>query len=307
MIFQYLLLFPLRKATMNAVKSIYFFAFRYVTFSITAWVNIFGKMKEIMAVTPSRSRFRLISSRLILTIYAAGMLALYPAVITAAGSIKAAVAANFLLPFNEIAAAFESETGVKVEGTFSSTGNLYAQAISGAPYDIFLSADEQTPGKLYEQGLSEKPFIYATGRAVLWGEGKFCSAKGWQEALRMRGIRKIALANPATAPYGTAAEAALKKSGLWDEVSERLVTAQNVGQAFQYAVTGGTDMSFCALSSALSERGRKGCYYLIEEALPIRQSACLVKRSTAKKDALLFLKYLASPRALEIKKRYGYI
>ena len=238
---------------------------------------------------------------------AAAVLASLPARALAAETLTAAVAANFMLPFKEIAAAFESETKIKVQGTFSSTGNLYAQTLSGAPYDVFLSADEKAPGKLYEQGLSEKPFVYATGRAVLWGEGKSCGAKDWKEALRRKGIRKIGLANPATAPYGTAAEAALKKSGLWKEVSGRLVIAQNVGQAFQYAVSGGTDMSFCALSSARSERGLKGCCYLIEEAPPIKQSACLIKRSPGEKEALHFLKFLDSPRAIEIKKRYGYI
>lgn len=233
--------------------------------------------------------------------------AFYPAPAGAAITLKAAVAANFMLPFNEISAAFEAETGIKVEGTFSSTGNLYAQTINGAPYDVFLAADEKTPGKLYGQGLGEEPFVYATGRVVLWGEGKSCGAKGWIDALRMKGVRKIGLANPATAPYGAAAEAALKASGLRDEVGRRLVVAQNVGQAFQYAVSGGTDASFCALSSALSERGKKGCYYLIEQAPPIKQTACLIKRSQVKKEAYLFLKFLGSPEAIKIKKRYGYI
>lgn len=214
---------------------------------------------------------------------AAAVLVALPACAHAAGALKAAVAANFMLPFKEIAAAFESETKIKVEGTFSSTGNLYAQTLGGAPYDVFLSADEKTPGKLHEQGLSEKPFVYATGRAILWGEGKACGAKDWKEALRRKGIRKIGLANSSTAPYGTAAEAALKKSGLWNEVSGRLVIAQNAGQAFQYAVTGGTDMSFCALSSALSERGLKGCYYRVEEAPPTKQSACLIKGAPGRK------------------------
>ena len=237
---------------------------------------------------------------------AAAVLTFQPALIHAAETLKAAVAANFMLPFKEIAAAFESETRIRVEGTFSSTGNLYAQTLSGAPYDVFLSADEKTPAQLHGQGLSEKPFIYTTGRAVLWGEEKSCGAKDWKEALRRNGIRKVGLANPATAPYGTAAEAALRKSGLWGEVSGRLVIAQNVGQAFQYAVTGGTDLSFCALSSALSERGMKGCYYLIEEAPLIKQSACLIMKSAGKEDALRFLRFLDSPRAIEIKKRYGY-
>ncbi len=190
----------------------------------------------------------------------------YPVLSHSSGILQAAVAANFIMPFQEIAAAFEKQTGIKVEMTVASTGNLYAQTINGAPYDIFLSADEKTPERLLEKGLGEKPLIYATGRVVLWGEGKICGARGWKEALRKEGVRRIALANPEFAPYGAAAETALKKSSLWSEMNGRLVMAQNVGQSFQYAVTGGTDGSFCSLSSALSEAGAKGCRYAIDEA-----------------------------------------
>ena len=243
----------------------------------------------------------------VLGICAVVLIALHPAFSHAADGLKAAVAANFMVPFREIAAAFETETTIKVEAAYSSTGNLYGQIINGAPYDVFLSADEETPQSLFEKGMADKPFLYATGRVVLWGAGKeICGAKNWNEALKRYGVKKIAIANPVTAPYGAAAEAALKKSGLWGEMSERLVTAQNVGQSFQYAVTGGTDGSFCALSAALSEPGARGCYYLIDEAPPIRQAACLLNRTTMKNDASRFLTFLNSPKASEIKKRYGY-
>jgi len=235
------------------------------------------------------------------------LIVLCPAFTHAAEGLKAAVAANFMIPFKEIAAAFEAETKIPVEATYTSTGSLYGQIINGAPYDVFLSADEKTPRLLFEKGEAEEPVLYATGRVVLWGGGKeICGAKNWKEALRRPGVRKIAIANPVTAPYGAAAEAALKKSGLWTETEGRLVTAQNVGQSFQYAMTGGTDGSFCALSSALSEQGRKGCHYVLDEAPPIRQAACLLKRTARKNDASRLLLFLDSPRASEIKKRYGY-
>jgi len=237
----------------------------------------------------------------------AGILIAFCPVCSHAAGLKAAVAANFMVPFQEIAAAFEGETKIKVEATYSSTGSLYGQIVNGAPYDVFLSADEETPRSLSEKGVGEKPFLYATGRVVLWGGGKeICGARDWKEALKRPGVRKIALPNPVTAPYGAAAEAALKKSGLWQEMGERLVTAQNVGQSFQYAVAGGTEGAFCALSSALSEQGSKGCHYGIEEAPPIRQAACLLNRTARKSDALRFLMFLNSPTASEIKKRYGY-
>lgn len=240
-------------------------------------------------------------------ICAAALVIFCPVLSHAAESLKAAVAANFMIPFREIAAAFEAETKIRVEATYSSTGNLYGQIVNGAPYDVFLSADVKTPLSLFEKGLAEKPVLYATGRVVLWGSGKnFCGATTWQEALKRTGSKKIAIANPVTAPYGAAAEAALKKTGLWDGIRERLAVAQTVAQSFQYAMSGGTDGSFCALSSALSEQGRKGCHFVIDEAPPIPQAACLLTRTAVKADALRLLQYLDSPKALEIKKRYGY-
>jgi molybdate transport system substrate-binding protein len=242
-----------------------------------------------------------------LWICAVVLIALHPAFSHAADGLKAAVAANFMAPFQEIAAAFEADTKIKVEATYSSTGNLYGQIINGAPYDVFLSADEEAPRLLFEKGLGEKPLLYATGRVVLWGSAKeICGAKDWKEALRRPGVRKIAIANPVTAPYGAAAEEALKKSGLWTGIEGRLVTAQNVGQSFQYAVTGGTDGAFCALSAALSEPGSKGCRYLIEEAPAIRQAASLLTRTAGKNDASRLILFLNSPKATDIKKRYGY-
>ncbi len=253
------------------------------------------------------SRKTLPLSHRILGIFAVVLIALHPALSHAADGLKAAVAANFMVPFQEIAAAFEGETKIKVEATYSSTGNLYGQIINGAPYDVFLSADEEAPRLLFEKGLGEKPFLYATGRVVLWGAGReICGAKDWKEALKRPGVRKIAIANPVSAPYGAAAETALKKSGLWTGIEGRLVTAQNVGQSFQYAVTGGTDGAFCALSAALSEPGARGCHYLIEEAPAIRQAASLINRTVNIKDASRFLQFLNSPKASDIKKRYGY-
>jgi molybdate transport system substrate-binding protein len=230
-----------------------------------------------------------------------------PSLSQATESLQIAVAANFMIPYKEIAASFREETKMNIEATYASIGNLYSQIVNGAPYDVFLSADEATPRQLFDKGVSEKPFVYATGRVVLWGTGKeICGTKDWKEPLRNKGVRKIAIANPVTAPYGAAAETALKKIGLWEMIQERLVVAQNVGQSFQYAMIGGTDGCFCALSSALSDPGSMGCHYLIEEAPPIRQAACLLVRTAHKNDASRFLLFLNSRKASEIKKRYGY-
>lgn len=221
--------------------------------------------------------------------------------------ITAGVAANFIVPFNEISSLFEKQTGIKVEPVFSSSGKLYAQITSGAPFDIFLSADEERPGKLYKEGLAEKPAVYAKGQVVLWSaDRKICSAKNWVSAVRSGEIKKIALANPETAPYGASAMEALKAAGVADELKDRLVYPQDIGQAFQYASTGAVDAGFCALSSALSEEGKKGCWLPMDQAPQVVQSMCIIKKAPGKKAAQRFAEFLLSPEAIKIKDRYGY-
>lgn len=221
--------------------------------------------------------------------------------------ISVAVAANFISAFKEMAADFEAKTGVKVEATFSSTGNLFAQIKNGAPYDVFLSADEQRPDLLQKEGWTEGSFIYARGQAILWSADRnFCQVPTWQAALKNEKIRKIAMANPQTAPYGASAKTALQKAGLWDALQGRLVNAQDIAQSFQYASTGAVDAGFCALSAAVSPQGKNGCFYALPEAPDIIQSGCVAKNARNKKCAELFAAYLMCDHAVQIKKKYGY-
>jgi molybdate transport system substrate-binding protein len=230
-----------------------------------------------------------------------------PSASSAEEKINAAVAANYIKPFKEIVLAYEAKTGVKVEATFASTGNLYSQITNGAPYDIFLSADEERPALLLKNGAAEKPFVYAKGEVVLWSAQKnFCGEKDWKVQLKKAEIKKLAIANPVTAPYGTAAKAALEKTGIIKLVESKIVTAQDIAQVFQYASSEAVDGGFCAMSAALSEEGKKGCYYRIKEANAIVQSACVLKRSEKQKETEKFAKFLVSPEALKIKKKYGY-
>lgn len=221
--------------------------------------------------------------------------------------ISAGVAANFIKPFGELAAEFEGKTGIKVETTFTSSGTLYNQIKNGAPYDIFLSADEERPTLLLKEGKVLTPFVYAKGEVILWsGKKELCTAANWREALTLPGVNKISIANPATAPYGLAAKSALVGAELWDSLQPKLVNGQDIAQAFQYASTGATDMGFCAFSAAFSDEGKKGGYYAVAEAPAIVQSACVVK-STEKRDAAdKFATFLVSPEAEKIKKKYGY-
>ncbi|MCX5841947.1 MAG: molybdate ABC transporter substrate-binding protein [Deltaproteobacteria bacterium] len=221
--------------------------------------------------------------------------------------INVAVAANFVNAFQEIARSFEAKTGIPVEATYASTGQLYAQIVNGAPYDLFLSADQEKPDLLHRAGRAEVLFIYAKGRVVLWTIRKdLCGTRNWRDVMANPGLKKIAVANPKTAPYGAAAMEALKKAGILEHVQGKLVFAQNIAQAFQYAATGSVDAGFCALSSTLSDEGRKGCLFSVDEAPPIVQSACLLKRTTRQKAAGEFIRFLSSPEADAIKKKYGY-
>ena len=231
----------------------------------------------------------------------------FPVATAAQEKIHVAVAANYMGVFKEIALAFEKNAGVKVEATFSSTGNLYAQIVNGAPYDLFLSADEERPARLHKDGLAEKPFIYAQGQCVLWSARKeFCRAKEWRDALRDEAVKRVAVANPETAPYGAAARTALQKAGLWEPLQKKWITAQDIAQAFQYASTEATDAGFCALSSVSSPRGKAGCFYFVEEAPPIVQAACILKRTTQKEIAERFAAFLLSKEAEAIKSSAGY-
>ncbi len=217
------------------------------------------------------------------------------------------VAANFMLPFEEIAREFENKSTIKIDAVYLSTGNLYGQIIHGAPYDLFLAADESRPERLVKQGLASDIFIYARGRVVLWTAKKqLCNAGDWQKALMRQGVNKVAIANPETAPYGTAAIKALKTAGLEQVLEKKFVFAQNVVQAFQYAHTESVDVGFCALSSAFSEHGKRGCYFPVDQAPIIVQKACII-RSTKKRQAVeRFVTFLCSSEAQTVKKKYGY-
>ena len=232
---------------------------------------------------------------------------LMPNSVQAQQKISAAVVAGLIQPFQEIAAAFEQETGIKIEATFSSAGRFYAQILNGAPYDIFISADVERPRLLYGKALCSKPFAFATGEVVLWSSKKdFCMADDWRDALRQSKIKKIALANPQVAVYGASAQKALVEAGLWEDIEPKLVTTQDLAQVFQYAAMEAVDAGFCNLGQASSEKGRKGCYYSMKEAPVVVHSACVLTGARNRELTERFAAFLSSPEAREIKRKYGY-
>ncbi len=222
-------------------------------------------------------------------------------------ALNVAVAANFVRPMDKIVDIFEQSTGIKLHPVYSSTGKLYAQIQNGAPFDLFLAADVRRPELLYQQGMAEKPVTYAKGQVVLWTARKdLCKASDWEQVVKRKDVKRIAIASPQTAPYGEMALMALKKTGLWHSVEPRLVYAQAVSQAFQYAEMGGVDMAFTALSYALSEKGKKGCFWPVPQAPLIIQEACVLKKTRKMQQAEQFLFFLTSEEVRPILMEYGY-
>ncbi|MGC9324825.1 MAG: molybdate ABC transporter substrate-binding protein [Desulfomonilia bacterium] len=231
----------------------------------------------------------------------------FPSGILAQEKLTAAVAANFIQPFEELSVMFEQQTGIPVVATFTSTGKLYAQIVKGAPYDIFLAADEKRPALLFAEALSEEPFVYAQGQIVLWSANReLFTSHDWKEVVVSQDIHKIAVANTESAPYGTAAMIALQASGLWDQLQDKFVFPQTIAQVFQYASTGSVDAGFCAYSSAMSDEGKAGCWLLVKEAPDVIQAACILKQTKNQGEARKLADFLLSEQALAVKQRYGY-
>ena len=223
-----------------------------------------------------------------------------------AADLMVAQAANFMPAMKEIIPAFKKASGLEVQATYTSTGKLYGQIVNGAPFDVFLAADERRPEILFKDGLAESPFVYAKGKVVLWSVDKTKIGESWQKTIMDGKFKKVAIANTETAPYGTAAMLALQKAKLWDFVKPNLVYAQSIAQTFQFASTGAADAGFCAYSSVFTPIGKKGAFVVVNEAPPVIQAACILKSSEHKEAAMKFVKFLSGPEVKSIKKKYGY-
>ncbi len=228
-----------------------------------------------------------------------------------AGEVTVAVAANAAEAVEALAAEFEQESGHRVTVTVGSTGKLYAQILHGAPFDLFLAADQERPRLLVEQGLaaSNSRTTYAVGRLVLWSPepGAFTDPAS---VLREGAFRHLAIANPDLAPYGAAARETLRELGLWEGFRSKIVVGENVGQAFAMAASGNAELGFVALSSVLSTRNRQpGSRWEVPAGFhtPIRQDAVLLKRAEDNPAARDFLGFMGSPRARKAVALAGYV
>ena len=227
--------------------------------------------------------------------------------------LRVAAASDLQTVMPEIAAAFQADSGHHAELIFGSSGNLFAQIQNGAPFDLFFSADSEFPAKLVQSGRAEprSAVTYAIGTLVLWlPPGANCDpqAEQWRCLLKPE-ISKVAIANPAHAPYGRAAVQALQFAHLYEQVRPKLVYGENISQTAQFAQSGNADVAFIALAQALSETLKRDGHWvaLPRDSYPfIEQAGVVVRRSRNKPEALRFLEFMRSPEGQSILREFGF-
>jgi molybdate transport system substrate-binding protein len=239
---------------------------------------------------------------------ALAMLLLSP--LARADEVQVAVAANFTAPMKAIVAEFEKLTGHKAQLSFGGTGKFYAQIKNGAPFQVFLSADDETPAKLEQEGLAEagSRFTYAVGTLALWSaRPDVVDAKG--EVLSRGSFAHLALANPKLAPYGAAAMETLEKLGLAAGLRAKFVQGENIAQAHQFVASGNAELGFVALSQVMKDgRITGGSAWIVPAEMhrPIRQDAVILNPGRDKAAANALLRYLRGRPAQSIIRSYGY-
>ena len=227
-----------------------------------------------------------------------------------AAEVQVAVAANFTAPMKEIAAAFERDTGHRALLAFGATGKFYAQIKNGAPFEVFLAADAKTPAKLEDEGaaVAGSRFTYAIGKLVLWSaQPGYVDERG--EVLAKGAFRHLAIANPKTAPYGAAAMEVLRRLGLAESLADRLVTGENIAQAYQFVASGNAELGFVALSQVMDDgKLAGGSAWIVPEDYygEIRQDAAILATGRDNPAAQALVDYLKGDAAAAIIGAYGY-
>ncbi|MBS0156084.1 MAG: molybdate ABC transporter substrate-binding protein [Nitrospira sp.] len=226
-----------------------------------------------------------------------------------AEQVLVAVAANFIPPFREIALEFEKSTGHQLQVAGGSSGNFYSQIKNGAPFDVFFSADMERPKLLEDEGLGVKDsrFTYAIGRLVLWSPNENL-IKG-EETLRSKQYKRLAIANPKTAPYGVAAMQAMQKLELWEGLQPHIVMGESLGQTMGFIESGNAQLGFVALSQVLDPKIKgKGSRWDVPANLhePINQDVILLAKAKDNQAAKALMEFIGGPQAKKIIERYGY-
>ncbi|MFY9960623.1 MULTISPECIES: molybdate ABC transporter substrate-binding protein [unclassified Pseudomonas] len=227
-----------------------------------------------------------------------------------ADEVQVAVAANFTAPIQAIAKDFEKDTGHTLVAAYGATGQFYAQIKNGAPFEVFLAADDSTPAKLENEGASVKGsrFTYATGTLALWSATPgYVDDKG--EVLKKNPFKHLAIANPKAAPYGLAATQVLDKLQLTDAIKGKIVEGQSITQAFQFVSTGNAELGFVALSQIYKDgKVTEGSAWIVPANLhePIKQDAVILNKGKDSAAAKALVEYLKGPKAAAVIKSYGY-
>ena len=227
-----------------------------------------------------------------------------------AGELQVAVASNFVGTLHELAQDFETTTDDRVLISSGSSGKLHAQITHGAPFEIFLAADGDSPALLEQDGqaVADTRFTYALGRLALWSPRPGTIDDG-QTVLHKGEFRHLAMANPRTAPYGAAALQVLENLELWEEVESRVVLGENVAQAFSFVSTGNAEIGLVAMAQIEGlDESRRGSFWVVPRELlsPIEQQAVLLATGRDNPTAKRFMAYLRSPAARTIIERAGY-
>ncbi len=226
--------------------------------------------------------------------------------VSAQSVVKIAAAANLRYLLSEVEGIYEAKfKDVDLQINYGASGRFYQQIVSGAPYDLFLSADDTLPLKLKEEGVtSSESKIYTYGKIALYGLGNDIDKLGL-EALKDANLKRVAIANPRTAPYGTRSEELLKSLGLWEGLESRIVYGESIAQAAQFTMTGNCELGFVALSLLMNpETELKGSYFIIPEDqyTPIAQAGIILKEGAANH----FFEYILSDECAAIWAKYGY-
>ena len=227
-----------------------------------------------------------------------------------ADTVQVAVAANFQQPMQQIAIQFEKETGHKLLLSSGATGKFYTQIKNGAPFDVFLSADDETPARLLKEGdaVAGTAFTYAFGKLVLWSPNNaLVDTQG--AVLKTGKFRHLAIANPKTAPYGAAAVEVMIKMGGMEALRPSLVQGENIAQTHQFVATGAAEIGFVAYSQVVKDgKISSGSAWLVpaHHYTPIRQDAVLLNKGKNSTAARALLDYVKGKKAAAITQSFGY-
>jgi molybdate transport system substrate-binding protein len=237
---------------------------------------------------------------------------LFAAFQTCAQTLRVAVASDLQFAMKDLVIRYESHSRDTLAISYGSSGNFFTQIANGAPFDLFFSADSAYPQKLIDAGLADRQtlYSYAFGRLVLWApsESHLDLGKSGFSALLDPKVQKIAIANPAHAPYGSAAIAALQKAGVYEKLKSKLVFGENISQTAQFVQSGNAQVGFVALSVAISPAMATGHWWLIPTEFhpALEQAAVVISASKNKPAAAKFLDFVKSPDGREILAKYGF-